>query len=125
MRGQAKQMSVKIFIGEIGPEWTIALNEVLRAGGEFEVVGEGSDAVDLLLRINEVHADVVVLRQPAGGREPGICSHLLLEYPNLAVVLLPDEKGCDILRRLMLREEGWGNASKESLRAALNHHRWE
>ncbi len=125
MRSPAKPMSIRIFIGEIGPELTSTLNEILRADGEFEIVGEGGDAVDLLLRINEVHADVVILRQPAGGREPGICSHLLLEYPNLAVVLLPDEKGRDILRRLMLREERWNDASKESLRAALNHHRWK
>jgi len=118
-------MSIKILVGEIGPEWEGILKGILRPDDELELASKVNNAVDLLVRVNEVRADVVVLRQLPGGREPGICSHLLLEYPNLAVVLLPDAKGLDIILRLVLREERWDTASKESLRAALDHHRWK
>jgi hypothetical protein len=45
-----------------------------------------SKTVKLLVGANQ--ADVVILPQPDSGEIPGICSHLLAEYPDLRVVVL-------------------------------------
>jgi len=82
-------------------------------------VGSPAEGVDLLLQAAKVKPDVVVVAQLADGGEPGICSHLLLEYPNLAVLLLPDSSEGKVLWRMVLRKESWQHASKEVLLAAL------
>jgi hypothetical protein len=112
-------MTVKILLGTIGAEWQRTLMELAQADSDLEVVGMATSAVDLLLQVDELKADVVVLAQASGGEDPGICSHLMLEYPGLAVVLLPSIPRRDALWRMVLRKDSWRNASKEILRTAL------
>src|SRR4030095_3534190 len=68
--------------------------EVLRylvTNAGMEVVGQSSDSLDLLCSIEDLRPEVVFLWPSDALREPGICSHLLLEYPRLKVVVVsPD-----------------------------------
>jgi hypothetical protein len=57
----------------------------------MEVVGQSSDSLDLLCSIEDLRPEVVFLWPSDALREPGICSHLLLEYPRLKVVVVSPE----------------------------------
>ncbi len=110
---------MRILQGTISAEWQRALLEIVQADSNLEIVGTASDAVDLLMQTEQLDANVVVLSQLPDGGEPGVCSHLLLEYPNVAVLLLPGNDGHEVLCRMVLSKESWQHASKETLRAAL------
>ena len=59
---------------------------------DVEVVGEVIDPVELLLAVGATQADVVIHTWPESEETPGICSHLLLEYPDLLVIgISPNE----------------------------------
>src|SRR5262245_13831932 len=112
-------MAIRILLGEIGAEWKRILLELARQNSDLEIVGIAEDAVDLLLRVGELKGNGGVLAQPPGGGEPGVCSHLMLECPNVPIPLLPMSCGCGVLRRMVLRREGWSEISREGLLAAL------
>lgn len=112
-------MAVRILLGKIGKEWARTLLDLARMDRDLEIVGVLESPLELLLRANELRADVVVISQLQDGGEPGICSHLLLEHPNLAVVLLPSPSGPNLLWRMVLRKESWDGASRDALHAAL------
>ncbi len=56
---------------------------------DIEVVGQVTDAVDVLLAVDEMQADVVVQTWPHSGKPPGSVSTLLAEYPELLVIGVP------------------------------------
>ena len=57
----------------------------------IEVVGEVQDPVDLLIAVEQFQADVVLHSWPTSEETPGVCTNLLLEYPDLvAIGLSPD-----------------------------------
>jgi chemotaxis response regulator CheB len=68
--------------------------EVLRylvTSAGMDVVGQSSDSIDLLCSIERLHPEVVFLWTSEASKEPGICSHLLQEYPELKIVVVgPD-----------------------------------
>jgi hypothetical protein len=45
-------------------------------------------AIELLAAVGDTQADVVVVTLPDSGEMPGICSHLLYEYPQLLILAL-------------------------------------
>ncbi len=112
-------MTTRILLGTISAGWQRTLLDLVQADSDLEIVGATDDAVDLLMQIQQLKADVVVLSQLPGGGEPGVCSHLLLEYPNVTVLLLPPNGGYETLCRMVLRKEIWKRVSKETLREAL------
>jgi len=66
----------------------------LRKAG-VDVVGSPADSLALLLAIKERRAEVVFLTAPdtaADSAAPGICSHLLNEFPQLKIVMVSTDK---------------------------------
>ena len=62
----------------------------LRDAG-IDVVGSPPDLLSLLLTIKQSRAAVVFLSAAGAGshsKEPGICSHLLNEFPQLKIVMV-------------------------------------
>jgi len=112
-------MPVRILLGKVGAEWGSTLADLARPENDLEIVGRVNDVLDLLLQTGELKPDVVVLAQPPGGGEPGVCSHLMLEHPNVVVLLLPSTSGLHVMWRMVLRKESWSEASKETIHAAL------
>lgn len=112
-------MRVRILLGMLGAEWKRLLTEVIRSDGDLEIVGAAATAVDVLLQAADRNPDVVVLAQLPGGAEPGICSHLLLEFPNVAILLLPHEPRRGVLWRMVLHKESWPETTEDVLRAVL------
>ena len=65
------------------------LQDLLGQDPEIDIVGRVTDPVDVLLAVGDVQADVVIQTWPESGRLPGVCSHLLAEYPHLLVIGVP------------------------------------
>jgi len=66
----------------------------LRNAG-IDVVGSPPDSMALLLAIKERRAEVVFLTAPDSddpAKAPGICSHILNEFPQLKIVMVSTDK---------------------------------
>jgi chemotaxis response regulator CheB len=73
---------------------------------DMEMVGEASDPIDLLLAVNYTQSDVVILGSSQPDRIPGICTHLLAEYPDLLIfVLSTRDRRCFLYERNITQEE--------------------
>ena len=65
----------------------MAIRDVVALQADIEIVGEALEKFELLMMVKETRADTVILS--AGESDiPGLCSHLLGEYPNLTIVVL-------------------------------------
>ena len=75
-----------------------ALLDLIEREQDLEVVGEVDDPVDLLVAVGATQANVVLLHCPGiqgrtceDGAAPGICTHLLNEYPDLFIICLSED----------------------------------
>ena len=64
---------------------------------DMEVVGEILDPIGLLVAVREREADAVILTLK-DCEEPGLCSHLVAEYPNLIILSLAADGKTAFLR---------------------------
>ena len=68
-----------------------AWKAVLSQDPDIQVMGDAADPIDTLLQAGTTHADIVIIDLPPAGREPGLYSHLLAEYPQVKVIAVsPD-----------------------------------
>ena len=109
---------VRILLGNIGGNWKSMVEDIAKDNSDIQIVGHVENPVDVLLQARSENVDVVVLSQEIDGSEPGIASHFVLEYPNVAVVLVPANGGGNVLCRTALYRETH-TASKEALRKML------
>jgi DNA-binding NarL/FixJ family response regulator len=79
---------VKVLLADIPHPFRATLEELLRHHSDVEVVGSVIGLVELLITVEDTQADVVVTTLPDSGEMPGICSHLLVEYPQLLILAL-------------------------------------
>ena len=91
----------------------------LREAG-IDVIGSPPDSLALLLAIKERRAEVVILSAPNSGdpvETPGICSHLLNEFPQLKIVMVSPDTFA--ITDVGVRTLHCGDLSVESIRASL------
>ena len=73
--------------------------------GDMESLGAVDGSVDLLLKVGELRAEAVILPMRIGETDPGLCSHLLLEYPDLIVIAVSRNfEHANVYRRVILRQ---------------------
>ncbi len=83
----------------------------------MEVVGHSSDPLTLLCSIETLRPEVVFLWTSDGFGEPGICSHLLQEYPQLKIVVVsPDHH---TISDVGVRIRQFSDLSMNSIRASV------
>ena len=76
-----------------------SLRRSIQSQQDMVVVGEVLEPVEILLATSRAQADVVVLDLPEDNVDPGICSHLLSEYPHILILALsPDREQAVIYR---------------------------
>jgi DNA-binding NarL/FixJ family response regulator len=96
------------------------LREVLHyllTNAGMEVVGQSSDPLTLLCSIDHLRPEVVFLWSSDAFREPGICSHLLQEYPQLKIVVVsPDHY---TLSDVGVRSRQFSDLSIDSIRDSV------
>lgn len=70
------------------------LRKLIQREADVEVVDEVEDPVDLLLGVDLSGVDVVIHSWPESHEMPGICTHLLGEYPDLLLIGIPPSADC-------------------------------
>jgi hypothetical protein len=107
--------------------------EYVRSRDELKLIGEAAGPLDLLVRLRRrrertkgdprsrhSRADVVLLLGESIDRTPGICTHLLAEYPDLLVLALPQTGAVGVAyRRAVTRTPVPLNRDDSLLRAIL------
>ena len=84
----------------------------------MEIVGEALERFELLMMVKETQADAVILS--AGASDvPGLCSHLLGEYPSLTIVVLGADGTSTRVEQLCPYRWEIADPSNESALAAL------
>ena len=91
------------------------LRKSLATHADMEVVGEVTDPVRVLMKVRETGCNVVIVSLPESGEEPGICSHLLLEYPDLVVLAVSPVRDLAVAYRLSIDRTEIEGFSTESL----------
>jgi DNA-binding NarL/FixJ family response regulator len=94
------------------------LAKLLQLQSDIEVVGTVLDPIELLSAVEDTQADVVVVTLPDSGEMPGICSHLLYEYPQLLILALSSThtRAC-VYRQVITVEQLSGTSDQEILTA--------
>ena len=83
-----------------------SLCRILERQADFEVETVDPDPVDLLAAVDRTDADVVIVTLPESGDDPGISTHLLLEFPGLRVIAISAvEQRAALFRQVITREE--------------------
>jgi DNA-binding NarL/FixJ family response regulator len=82
---------IRVFIGFSSVNKIMSLKTVFMQEPDIEIVGEASDTIDILLEVGNSHAEVVAIDVPLSGKDSGLCSHLLAEYPAVKVFAVSEE----------------------------------
>jgi hypothetical protein len=109
---------LRILLGEINSEWASLVKRLAAADQGIKIVSQVKDPLYLLLQVKTLNVDVVVISQLPDGGEPGICSHLVLEVPNVTIVLVPTSAAPAMLTRMILYRDQLP-ASEKALYAAI------
>jgi DNA-binding NarL/FixJ family response regulator len=97
----------------------ISLATLLEQQSDIEVVDTVLDLKELLIAVEDTQADVVVLTLPDSGEIPGICSHLLYEYPQLLILALSSARDRACIYRQAITVELLADISDEGILAAV------
>ncbi len=92
-----------------------SLKELIQAREQMRMVGEAFDPIDLLLTVNDTQADVVIMGHEQCDRVPGICTHLLAEYPDLLVLTLSTQNDSAFLYQRKITQSEIAFTSTENL----------
>ncbi|GAC1453794.1 MAG: hypothetical protein PVSMB1_02540 [Gemmatimonadaceae bacterium] len=83
----------------------------------LDVVASAPDLLELLMIVGERRPDVVFLMAKDSSKEPGICSHLLSEDPDLKVVIVSTDHYA--IADVGVRTMHCDDLTVESVRASL------
>src|ERR1041385_2665144 len=111
--------SVKVLVANRPEALRTGVATFLQQQSDIEVVGTVVDPVELLVAVEDTQADVVVVTLPDTGEMPGICSHLLHEYPQLLILALSPDRTRACLYRKAITVEPLADISDEGILAAL------
>ena len=88
---------IRILLANRPPMLLEILKALVQRQEDMEVVGEILDPIGLLVAVREREADAVILTLK-DYEEPGLCSHLVTEYPNLTILSLAADGKTAFLR---------------------------
>jgi hypothetical protein len=75
----------RVVIGAVNVQQQYETILLLKSQPDIEVIGPISDAMELLMTVGEMNADAVILPFDEDAGDPGLCSHLMAEYPGVLV----------------------------------------
>jgi chemotaxis response regulator CheB len=111
---------VKILMVDVPSGLRNLLQDVIQRQENMLVVGEAFDPIDLLLTVNETDADVVIMGHSQADSMPGICTHLLIEFPILLVLTVSTIDQRAFLYRRQITQEEVSYTIPEDLIARVN-----
>jgi DNA-binding NarL/FixJ family response regulator len=83
--------TIKVFWGLRTTSRFQNLEQTFSQEPDMEIVGKASDAVEVLVKAGITKADAVIT-EISGDKDPGLCSHLLTEYPEIKVFAISDDE---------------------------------
>jgi DNA-binding NarL/FixJ family response regulator len=83
---------IRILLASVPHDFRDAFKDFVNGRHEFEVLGDLDESLGLLIAVEETQANVVVVGSQ-NAEWPGICSHLLGEFPQLKIVVLSPDGG--------------------------------
>ncbi len=81
---------IRVLLADLPAILVQVIMEKIEQQDDIEVIGRVQDPVELLRAAAE--ADVVLISAPQIDPPPGICSHLLNEYPEVKILVLADHQ---------------------------------
>lgn len=96
------------------------VRDMIERQEDMEVVGEVSDPLDLLMAVRETEADAVIVAL-MHSEGPGLCSHLLAEYPNLTILALVSTGEAAFVEQLCPRRREIVEPSELNVLSALRY----
>ena len=82
---------------------------------DLEIVGNVVHPIDALLELGSAQPEVVVIDLPTSGEDPGLCSHLLAECPEVKVVAVSSGGETSIVYETGVTRRYLSDASPESV----------
>lgn len=110
----------KILMVNVPGDLRNLLQDVIQRQENMLLVGEAADPIDLLLTVNETDADVVIMGHPHADRMPGICTHLLAEFPILLILIVSTTDQRAFLYERKITQEEVSCTVPEDLIARVN-----
>jgi len=96
---------IRVLFGGGASSVSEALMKAMAATGDMESLGVAEGSIELLLKVAELRAEAVVLPMRRDETDPGLCSHLLFEYPDLIVVSVSRNlERANVYRRVIIRQ---------------------
>jgi DNA-binding NarL/FixJ family response regulator len=95
-----------------------AFGQILAGTDDIEIVGTATEGIEILLTTGASRADVVVIVME-GDTVPGICTHLLAEYPHVKVLGVTGDIRRAVLYELQPRLVPLGEMSPSGLPDAI------
>lgn len=112
--------AVKILMVDVPDDLRSLLEDVIARQANMEVIGEAFDPIDLLVTVNETEADVVIMGHPEAEKMPGICTHLLTEFPILLILIISTIDQRAFLYERKIRQEEVSYTIPEDLIARVH-----
>jgi DNA-binding NarL/FixJ family response regulator len=116
---EAMDHLVKVLLANRPEALRTGLATLLQKQSDIEVVGTVLDPIELLVAVGDTQADVVVVTLPDSGEMPGICSHLLHEYPQLLILALSSARTRACIYRRAITVEPLADISDEGILSAM------
>jgi two-component system response regulator DevR len=110
---------VKVLLANRPEALRTGLATLLQQQSDIEVIGTVLDPIELLVAVGDTQADVVVVTLPDSGEMPGICSHLLHEYPQLLILALSSARTKACIYRQAITVEPLADVSDEGILSAV------
>ncbi len=112
---------IRVLLGFSVMDRALPLKLMLIQEPDMEIVGEAIDTVDILLKVGCTHAEVVVIDLPRYGKDSGLCSHLLAEYPEVKVFALSEEGDRIVMYETAMVRKQASETSVEKLVDLIRH----
>ena len=109
---------IRVLLAEMPRILRDVFKQVVADQSDMDVVGELFDPFGLLLAAGQTRADVVILGLH-NSEFPGICSHLLSEYPHIKILGVTEDGRRACLYELRPQKIPVGEVSPEGLLAAI------
>jgi DNA-binding NarL/FixJ family response regulator len=119
---ETEQGTIRVVLSSGSPMIGEALEAILEQEEDIEVVGKVTDPVDLLIAVAETRADVVIHSWPDSDQLPGICSHLLMEYPCLLIIGIPTTVDRMCVSRQVILTRSLPSEKPQDLLTQIRHH---
>ena len=106
---------IRVLLGLSSINRNILFKAMLMKEPDLEIVGEATDAIDILLQVASTRAEVVVIDLPSAKNDAGLSSHILTEYPETKILAVSEGRDRMVIYETSVLRWEATNTSLESL----------